>query len=83
MDEVTPRWRDLGIALGFSTIDLDTIERGCLREARDCIQKLFGEWAQSKDSCSWSGLVEALRDAGFNDLAGRVDEALSTLSSVQ
>ena len=78
MSDVTPCWRELGVALGFSTTELDTIEKGCFWQPKDCIQRLFGEWAKSKDSYSWSGLVEALRDAGFNDLADRVDEAVSS-----
>ena len=79
MHEVTSRWRDFGVALGFSVNELDVIEMGCLREPRDCIQKLFGEWAMSKDTYSWDGLVEALQDAGFSDLATRVGKAVASM----
>lgn len=80
MRTVTPRWRDFGIALGFSVEDLDTIEQGCLRQPRDCIQQLFAEWARSMDNYSWSGLVQALVDSEHENLASDVSKALSQRS---
>ena len=80
MDEVTPKWKDFGIALGFSVTELDTIEQGCLREPRDCILRLFGEWTLSKPTYSWSGLLEGLRLSGHDNLATRVTRALSSRS---
>ncbi len=80
MEEVTPKWREFGIALGFSIVELDTIEHGCLREPRNCIQRLFGEWATSKPTYSWNGLVEGLERSGHDNLATRVTRALSRRS---
>ncbi len=80
MTKVTPRWGDFGIALGFTIDELDTIEQGCLREPRRCIQRLFGEWARGKDNYSWSGLVEALKDSGHENLADDVMKALACRS---
>ncbi len=39
MEEVTPKWRELGIALGFSTVELDTIEQECFHKtaSRNCL----------------------------------------------
>jgi hypothetical protein len=77
MDKVTPRWKDFGIALGFAIEELETIELGCLRDPRQCILKLFGEWAISKPSYSWQGMIEALRDSGLDNLAAEVEKFLS------
>ncbi len=76
MREVTPKWRVFGIALGFDMIELDTIELACLRDPEACIQKLFGQWALSKDSYSWNGMVEALNDCELDNLAAEVKEFL-------
>ncbi len=78
MGKVTPRWRDFGIALGFTIDELNTIELGCLRDPRICIQKLFGEWALSSEGSSWIGMVEALKDSGLDNLAAEVEEFLSS-----
>ncbi len=77
MSEVTPKWRVFGIALGFDMTELETIELACLRDPEACIQKLFGQWALSKESYSWNGMVEALKDSGLDNLAAKVEEFLS------
>ncbi len=76
ISEVTPHWRDFGIALGFSIAELDAIEMGCLRDPRACLQKLFGQWVLSKESYSWNGLIEALRDSELDNLAVDVEHFL-------
>ena len=75
MDEVKPRWREFGIALGFSIGDLDAIEVGGLRMPDRCIQSVYGEWSRKKRS-NWKGLIAALNTAGFPDLATRVTYAV-------
>jgi len=76
MDEVKPRWRDFGIALGFSIGDLDAIELGC-RMPDHCIQSVFGDWSRKMSSTyHWKGFITALKKAGFPDLATRVTYAV-------
>ena len=77
MDEVKPRWREFGIALGFSVGHLDAIELGGLRMPDRCIQSVFGEWSQKMcRTYHWKGLITALNKAGFPDLATRVTYAV-------
>ncbi len=76
MSEVTPKWMDFGIALGFNMTELETIELACLRDPRACIRQLFGQWVLSKESYSWNGMVEALNDSGLDNLAAKVEEFL-------
>jgi len=72
MDEVKSRWRDFGIALGFSIGDLDAIELGYRMPDR-CTQSVFGDWSQKMSGTyHWKGLITALTKAGFPDLATRV-----------
>ncbi len=80
MEEVTPKWRELGIALGFSIVELDTIDQECFYRPQDCVQKLFGKWALSKQSYSWNGLIEGLQQSGHDNLAVLVTRALSKRS---
>ncbi len=76
MKEVTPKWMDFGIALGFDMTELEIIELACLRDPRACIRQLFGQWALSKESYSWSQMVEALNDCELDNLAAEVKEFL-------
>ncbi len=76
MTEVAPRWKEFGIALGFSASEIDTIDQGCLHEPRSCIVKLFGEWTMSKPTYSWQGMIEALKDCDFENLAAKVEHFL-------
>ncbi len=81
MSQVTPRWRDFGIALGFTIVELDIIELQCPRDPQTCIQKLFGQWAQTKESYSWHGMVVALKDSDHNNLAAEVEQFLASRCS--
>ena len=73
LDEVKPRWREFGIALGFSVGDLDAIEEQGLRKPDRCIQSVFGEWSRKKSNTyHWNGLITALNKAGLTNLATRV-----------
>ena len=77
MDEVKSRWREFGVALGFSIGDLDAIEEEGLRKPGRCIQSLLGEWSRKKtETYHWNGLISALFSAGIPDLATRVTRAL-------
>ena len=77
MDEVKPRWREFGVAMGFSVGDLETIEEEGLGKPGRCILTLFGKWSQKKSSAyHWKGLIAALNTAGFPDLATRVTYAV-------
>jgi len=77
MDKVKPRWRDFGIALGFSIGDLDAIEQEGFRIPDRCIQSVFRDWSQKMSSTyHWKGLITALNKAGFPDLATRVTYAV-------
>jgi len=78
MDEVKSRWRDFGIALGFSIGDLDAIEQ-VLRMPGRCIQSVFRDWSQKMSSMyHWKGLITALNKAGFLDLAIRATDAVNS-----
>ena len=73
MDDVKPRWREFGIALGFSMSVLNAIKEEGLGNPDRCILSVFAEWSQKKSSTyHWSGLITALNKAGLTDLATRV-----------
>ncbi len=80
MTTVAPHWRDFGIALGFKVEALDVIEQSCFHQPRQCMQKLFGEWARSMGNYSWAGLIEALQDSEYDDLADDILKALKQRS---
>lgn len=80
MHTIAPKWRQLGIALGFDSSDLDTIEATC-RDVLVCSEKLFCLWTQKGENYSWRGLLTALEDADFLNLTKDLRTALDHLSS--
>ena len=76
MKFVAPQWRDLGIALNFTSPELDTIEEACLRNPKRCIEKLFSQWLTQQSGYSWKMLIEALEAADLLNLASDLRKAL-------
>ena len=48
MDAIASKWKKLGIALGFSGPQLDSIERSKLKDVEDCCLELLEQWLQGR-----------------------------------
>lgn len=75
-DKIVPKWREVGIALGFATSSLDAIAINCSGDVAVCTEKLFTAWEREGANFSWDGLIEALHDANFKNLARDIKNAL-------
>ena len=74
IDSVAHTWEKLALRLHFDGSDIARIKRD---NTNDCIQAcrtVFTEWLQGKGRRpgTWETLVEALREAGFIELANEV-----------
>ena len=76
MDIVAPDWKSLGIALGFTAPDLETIEQRHSRDPSCCIQDLFSKWFRQRSGYSWKMLIEALEKAKLTNLASDLQTIL-------
>lgn len=76
MDTVASEWRQFGIALGLRSSNIDTIKAECNRNVKTCTERLFNLWVHRAGNCSWDGLLEALENAGFNNLVQDLQKAL-------
>ena len=67
MDTIAPRWKKLGIALGFSGPQLDSIERSKLKDVEDCCLELLEQWLQGRvvgRPLTWRTLLLAMVQTG-------------------
>ena len=67
MDAIAPRWKQLGIALGFSGPQLDSIERSKHYIVEDCCLELLKQWLQGRvveQPITWRTLLVAMVQAG-------------------
>ena len=67
MDAIAPRWKKLGIALGFSGPQLDSIERSKLKDVEDCCLELLEQWLQGRvvgRPLTWRTLLLAMVQTG-------------------
>ncbi len=62
------KWEDLGIQLGFSSDELEVIERDTSTTSGAIIH-LIGGWIKNASNASWNALADALRQAGHCKLA--------------
>lgn len=81
MDDMAPRWRNVGLMLNFSPADLDNIETSQQKDPVKCCEKLMSQWLGGFVSDSrpktWSTLIEALKDARLGDLADKIEAILT------
>ena len=78
IDDMAPRWKEVGTMLKFSEPDIDNIESNCHGDAVKCCRKLLSLWLQgqndSNDSCpkTWKTLLEVMQDARLGQLADKL-----------
>ena len=59
---IPTRWRDIGLQLGLSTVDLDIIEARYLGEYNRCFSCVFSAWEkQLTRPYTWCSILQALR----------------------
>ena len=81
MDAIASRWMKLGIALGFSGPQLDSIEMSKLKDVEECCLELLKQWLQGRvvgRPLTWHTLLLAMVQTGqCTSVAEQVWTALS------
>ena len=87
MDAIASKWKKLGIALGFSGPQLDSIERSKLKDVEDCCLELLEQWLQGRvvgRPLTWRTLLLAMVQTGqCTSVAQQVWTVLSDGSSAE
>lgn len=80
VDEICPRWKDVGDIIGLGRSQMDAIEKKRLMDCRDCCRDVLSEWLEhgkKRYPVSWEGMCELLEDLRFNFIAQQLKEALT------
>ena len=71
MEEVTPKWKQVAIALGFNGSRIETIEKGALHQPEDACLKMFTDWLAGGHDLqppTWDVLIQSLRAANLPEI---------------
>ncbi len=72
MERVTPKWKQLAVALGFSGPRIDMIEMAALRQPEDACLRMFTKWLDGGHDLkppTWDALIQSLRAANLPEIA--------------
>jgi hypothetical protein len=72
MERVTPKWKQVAIALGFNGSRIEAIEMGALRQPEDACLKMFTDWLAGGHDLkppTWDVLIHSLRAAKLPEIA--------------
>ena len=76
---LAPKWTDLGDLLAFddSSSKLDDIQSTNPDNPEACCRAMFKHWIEGngEEPCTWSKLIELLRDCDQEDLANEIEAA--------
>jgi hypothetical protein len=71
-DEITPKWKELGLSLGLGSAKVDNIE-GSKKE--ESAFNMLSEWVR-QEGATWGKLVGKLREVRLGNLAAKLEHAL-------
>ena len=83
---IAPRWKDFGITFGISLAELQAFERQNMLNQEDCCYSVFYRWLQNGSqprdayAVTWRGLIKALRDTSFREIANELETALHSMT---
>ena len=83
MDEVTPHWEDVAVALKLDGNMIDTVKRDMYGDASHGCRLMFEKWLNGAGSQppTWDTLVAALYEAKLNTVANKIETELRAHTS--
>ena len=72
MERVTPKWKQVAIALGFNGSRIESIEMGAPWRPEDACLKMFTGWLAGDHDLrppTWEVLIQSLRAANLSEIA--------------
>lgn len=83
--QVASKWRDIGILLGLTMSELDTIRQNTLNDNHQSCQYIFSKWFENNGCLhypiTWEGVEELLMDIEMHTIAKSLKEALASLGA--
>ena len=80
VDEVSAKWYEFGMLLGFKLNQLDAWDTEYLKNASRCWNRVMDQWLTQGGShdypATWEGLYTLLRDTGFASTARKLKNAV-------
>ena len=61
------KWNSIGIQLGLSTDELDTIRANCI-DVEECLRKVLQKWHDNTLNPTWREVITALRSPGVDEM---------------
>ena len=83
MEGVTPKWKQVAIALGFNGSRIEAIEMGVLRQPADACLKMFTDWLDGGHDLQppiWNVLIQSLRAANLTEIADLLNHSIEIVS---
>jgi hypothetical protein len=72
MERVTPKWKQVAIALGFNGSRIEAIEMDAHYQSQDACLKMFTDWlagGHDLKAPTWDALMQSLRAANLPEIA--------------
>jgi hypothetical protein len=72
MERVTPKWKQVAVALGFNGSRIEAIEMTALRQPEDACLRMFTKWLAGGHDLrppTWDVLIQSLRAANLPEIA--------------
>ena len=86
MDKISAKWRDIGVLLGHSNAQLDSISTKHREDPEACCKAVLQAWQENPSSeypVSWEGLMELLEDCRLSQVAAELRNALVKAANVR
>ena len=61
------KWNSIGIQLGLSTDELDTIRANCI-DVEECLRKVLQKWHDKTLNPTWREVITALRSPSLEEM---------------
>ena len=86
MERVTPKWKQVAIALGFNGSRIEAMEIGAHYQPGDACLKMFNKWLNGGHKLkppTWGVLIESLRAANLAVTAALLNRTIKIVSFTQ
>jgi hypothetical protein len=80
MEEIDTKWRDIGLLLGLSLTQLESIEIEYRDKPTECCRAVLGKWLENPPDeypITWNGLIDLLEDCKLTQAVKELKSVLS------
>ena len=83
MERVTPKWKQVAIALGFNGSRIEAVDMGAFHQPGDACLKMFTDWLAGGHDLqppTWDVLIQSLTAANLTDIADLLNGTIEIVS---